>query len=400
MSLLDRLRRRASGGKAKKWVYINSREAYDMLCSTGYVRLDKCPEVLTAVRKIADLISSMTIYLMANTDRGDERIKNELSRKIDINPMSSMTRKTWMDTIVMNLFIHGDGNSIVLPTTRNGLLENLIPIDPDRVRFDYDPLSEMQYKVLIDEVAVRPDNLCHFVLNPDPHHPWRGRGITTTIRDVANNLKQASETEKGFMESKWKPSLIVMVDALADEFASPEGRSNLLKSYIQTEEIGQPWVIPSEEMKVEQVKPLTLKDLAIDTTVELNKRTVASIIGVPAFVLGVGSFNQDEWNNFINGTIRPIAQGIEQELTKKLLLNPNWYIKFNMNTLYEYDIQTIASVYADLFTKGIVTGNEVRDKVNLSPKEGLDELILLENYIKLDDISKQGKLTGGNDNEQ
>lgn len=394
----ESFKKRDNSTPASQVGFLTSQDAWDMLCTGQYTRLDKNPEILTACRKISDLISSMTIYLMENKGDGDHRIKNELSAKVDINPMETMTRKAWMDLIVMNLLLHGKGNSIVLPKTRRGFLEELIPVDPDDVRFIYYE-DRSKYKVEFWGKEHSPDSILHFTFNQDHRFPWKGVGVTASIKDVVYNLKQASETEKGFMQSKWKPSVIVMVDALADEFSSPEGRKKLLNDYVKTNDVGEPWVIPSEEMKVETIKPLTLKDLAIDSTIELNKKTVASILGVPSFILGVGDFKKEEWNNFINSTIRPLAQGIEQELTKKILLKPEWYFQFNIASLYEYDLETLANVYGDLYTKGLVFGNEVRDKIGLSPAEGLDELILLENYIKLDDIANQGKLVGNQEGE-
>lgn len=390
MNLLRKFKKRSAG---QSGIIVDWGEE---IC-TGYVRLSECPEIVAGIRTIADLISSMTIHLMSNTDNGDIRIINELSRKIDIDPCKNMTRKTWMDFIVMNLLLYGKGNSIVIPETKDGILENLKPIPASKVSFIGDAYD---YQIQIDGKTFNPENVLHFIYNSDEYKPWKGKGITASLKGLAENLKQAAATEKSFMSSKWKPSVIVKVDALTEEFASPEGRKKLINSYIDTSEAGEPWLIPAEQFQVEQVRPLSLADLAIDKTIELDKKAVASIIGVPSFVLGIGTYTKDEWNNFISAKIMPVAQTIQQELTKKTLLSPKWYWKLNVASLYAYDIKTLADVYSNLYVRGIVDGNEVREKLSMSPREGLSELVVLENYIPLSMIGDQSKLKGEENNEQ
>ena len=197
---------------------------------------------------------------------------------------------------------------------------------------------------------------------------------------------------------EWKPSVIVKVDALTDEFSNPSGRQKLLESYVKSANVGEPWLIPAQQFEVEQVKPLSLADLAIADTVQLNKRTVAAILGVPPFLLGVGEYNQAAWNNFILNTIKPICIAIQQELTKKLIVSEKMYLKFNVLSLLDWDLKTIYEVFGGLADKGIVTPNEVRDRIGMNQLEGLDTLRILENYIPVDDIGNQKKLNkGGND---
>lgn len=363
----------------------------DTIECTGYTSLADNPEIMTACHKIAELIGSLTIHLMANTERGDQRIINELSRKIDIDPEMHMTRSTWVQAIVMNLLLYGKGNAVVVPHTYKGILQNLEPIGAGRVNFE--PIGYRDYKVMIDGVARKPENVLHFVYNPDKTYLWKGTGLTVVLKDIVNNLKQATKTETAFMSSKWKPSVIVKVDALTEEFSNPAGRQKLLDSYVKSADVGEPWLIPAQAFDVEQIKPLSLADLAIADTVQLDKRTVAAILGVPPFLLGVGEYNKDAWNNFIQNTIKPICLSIQQEMTKKLIISEKMYLRFNVLSLLDWDIKTIYDVFAGLADKGIVTPNEVRDRIGMTQLEGLDELRILENYIPIDQIGNQKKLT-------
>lgn len=360
------------------------------IACAGYTTLDQNPEIMAACHTIAQLIGSMTIHLMANTKDGDIRINNELSRLIDIHPMPHMTRQHWMESIVMNLLLYGAGNAVVVPHTDRGYLRMLEPVAASRVSFS--SIGSTEYKIYIDGIPHDPADVIHCVYNPDRYQLWRGQGFTASVREIANNLKQASATKKAFLSSKWKPSVIIKVDSTDELFNSKDKRKQMLESYIETEDEGTPWIVPADQFQIETVKPLSLSDLAIADTVEIDKRTIAAVIGVPPFVVGVGEYDQKAWNAFVQNRVRPIALEIAQEFTRKLILSPEWYIRFNILSLMDWDLKTISDVYLAAGDRGWVDGNEYRDRIGMSPREGLNELRVLENYIPGDMSGSQKKL--------
>lgn len=374
-------------------IWLTDQAGFDNLTCSGYTTLSQSPEITTAVGAIARLVGSMTIHLMRNGENGDVRIRNATSDLVDIHPNRLMTRSNFIQWIVRTLYLEGRGNAVVWPRTREGTIQELVPIPAAYAAFI--PTNLWDYRIAINGREFLPENVLHFAANPGPLYPWLGEGFTLSLADVATNLKQAATTEKGFMSSKWKPSIIVKVDAFDDSLSTPEGRQKVLDSYVKSGEAGEPWLIPAEQFDVKEIRPLTLSDLALADFVQLDKKTVATILGVPPSVLGVGEFKRDEWNSFISTTIMPIAQNIQQELTRKLLLDPDQYFRFSSRSLYNYDLKDLAQVADDQYVRGIMTGNEVRDWLGLSPLDGLDELIILENYIPRGMIADQSKLQGG-----
>ena len=382
----------SNNGRSLFW--LTDQAGFDSLECAGYTRLSDNPEVSTAVDTIARLVGAMTIHLMQNTADGDVRVQNALSEVVDIRPNRYQTRSNFVRWIVRTMMLTGDGNAVVWPVTQGGQLRELIPIPAMLTAFvPVDLLGD--YRIMIDGREYDPEQLLHFVLNPGDLYVWRGQGYRMTLTDVANNLKQAAATEKGFMTAKWKPSIIVKVNALADEFASKAGRRKLLNDYIEGSEAGEPWVIPADDMSVEQVKPLTLSDLALADFVKLDKQTVAGILGIPPFVLGVGDFKRDAWNSFISTTIMPLAQNIQQELTRKLIEQPGFYFQFNPRSLMSYSLDELVRAGAEMVDRLAMRRNEWRDWLGMEPDEEMFELIALENYIPADRLGDQKKLLNG-----
>lgn len=368
-----------------------------LLCAE-YRPLSECPEVAAAVNVYANSVAAMTIHQMENTKRGDIRVRDDLSRVVDIEPNRIQTHQAFYSTIVRALILYG--NQVTIPEYSRGRLRQLKPVPPGLVSFvsTGDPWN---YRISIGGTEFRPDEVLHFVFNPDMERPWRGLGMTVGLRDAVKAIRATGDTKNALMESPM-PSVIVKVDGLNELMQSPEGREKLAAQYVDSTSKGKPWFIPARVLEVSTVKPLTLADLAISTSIELDKKTIASLLGVPPYLIGVGSFNRDEYNNFIQTNCMFIAQAIQQTLTRGIGENPARYWRFNPRGLLDYDLQTKANV-AKLYMDSIAMyRNEGRDWIGLPPDENMDELLALENYIPATMAAKQKKLvqTGTQEGEQ
>lgn len=386
----DAPEKRAWGGA----VALTNADAWRILCADGYKPVMQCPEVQICINVYADLIASMTLRLMRNTGRGDVREKNDLSRLLDIEPNRRQTHMAFFQTVVRALMTHG--NQITWPTYRDGYLRELIPLRPSEVSFQTEGRDD--YSVVYRGMKLRPDEVLHFVLNPDPDRPWYGLGYHASLRDVVKSIRQSNATRQALQESP-APSVIVKVDGLTEEFRSPEGRAKLGQQFLDAQENGRPWFIPAEAFSVEQVKPLTLSDLAIRDNLELDKRAVAAIFGIPPFLVGIGDFRLDEYQHFVTTRLMAVARVIEQTMTRGILWSPDLYLSFNPRSLYNYSISELVAVGTQLIDRMAMRRNELRDWLGLPPDEDMDQLLALENYIPVDRLGDQKKLEGGESDE-
>lgn len=371
-------------------------------CKTDYIRFDRHPDVKMCVKKIADLISSMTIFFMQNTELGDIRVKNSFSRILDIEPNRYMTRRTLMYKAAEEMLL--TGNSVLLPkyTTNHSnnfaveeLLEELKPVSADSV--SYKPLDDGGYTASIKGVPFTDDEIVHFVHNPSPDEPWRGEGLKVYLKDILANLADAQKIKGDYYKKHYKPNIVFTFNADSAEFADgEEGKQKIYEKWIKVKP-GEPYIIPAHIADFKHFPPLSLKDIAINENVELDKKAIAKLFGIPLFMIGLAPFNKVEYNNFIDTTITPIVKGMEQELTRKLVWSESFYIKFNLESLKSFDLEQRISMMYTGKKLGVYNANEIRIQAGYEPvdKPEMNEYSILENFIPTDKIGEQKKLNGG-----
>lgn len=382
MPLFGRKKERAAASSLGVWI-LNS----DNRLPSGYHRLLDSPEVCACINRIAAIISSATIYLMENSRKGDVRVRDDLARFVDVDPWPGMaTRQSWMNWIVTQLLGEGDGEAFVLPRTAGGRFTALVPM-PGASSVE-NPSGG--YTVQWRGRTYAPDEVLHFRLYTDPDKPWKGRGVRLQALRLADSLATTSQLKDMLNSPDYKPPLIIGVNA-DNAFSDSAKRQSFIDQYLTDSRDGKPWILPADLLKVEQLKPMSLTDLAIKDTVELDKTTVAAIFGVPGFTLGLGGFNNEQHNYAVRTVYVPICQGIEQELTLKMLDSPRRYFKISRRRLYAYDFKSLIDMDLAMADRGYMTGDEVREDADRDPA-GLTKFRVLENYVNDYMLDKQKKL--------
>ncbi len=100
------------------------------------------------------------------------------------------------------------------------------------------------------------------------------------------------------------------------------------------------------------------------------------------------SYSSSEASNleFIQNTLMPIVDKIQQEIYKKIFRRSEknrYEVRFDVEALLKGDLQTTASYYSQLFNMGVMSSNDIRKKLNMSPVEGGDVYFRQANTVEL-----------------
>lgn len=154
---------------------------------------------------------------------------------------------------------------------------------------------------------------------------------------------------------------------------------------------------------------LTMADAQFLENSELTIRQIAAAFGIKMHQineLSRATYNNaaEQQSEYYKESLLPILTMYEQEDTYKLLLDSEiesgYYFKTNVDAILRTDAKTRYEAHRIAIQSGFLTPNEVREREELSPMDGADELLINGNMMKVHQAGNQYLKGGDNDDEK
>lgn len=149
---------------------------------------------------------------------------------------------------------------------------------------------------------------------------------------------------------------------------------------------------------------LSMHDAQFLENTELTIRQIATAFGIKMHQLNdlsraTHTNIEEQQRQFYIDTLMPILTGYEQEMTWKLFLeselDSGYYVKFNVDSILRGDIEKRYKAYKEGIQGGFLMPNEARQKEEMPPVEGGDQLYANGNIIPLSMAGQQYIRKGG-----
>lgn len=357
----------------------------------------KLSAVYRAVNVISDAVASMPIDVYYYEGDWKKKEYSNLYKLLNISPNKSQNAFNFKKQLIVYLKLKGNAYIWIDRNIKNEI-KNLYLIEPSRVTISVGDDGTLNYA--IDGEIVNSDNIIH--IKNVSIDGIRGLSTLEYARNVLATDYYSDEYNKNFFEggANLRGILTPKDGVYLDETQATEAKNSFV-SQINPISGGKSGsvVVLSHNL---DYKPITLspKDAMLLESKEFNLLSIAQFFGVPLSKLLYTKTNkyntiEAEQLDFLNSTILPLIEQIEVELFRKLFL-PSEYdsreLKFDVSNLLRLDANTQADIYVKYINTGVMSINEVRDKLDMAyPVPNGNRHYIQQNLQPLDNLTNDIK---------
>ena len=365
--------------------------------------------VYRCVQVITNSVSSLPVKLYKTDTTGYKiELHNKLSYLLNKKPNSKMNSHTFYSLIVKDILMSGNAYALIIRDGQGNVIA-LQYVQPGLVS-PIDRIDHIEYQVAGVKGFVRAEDILHWMGYTD--NGVFGISVLTharkTLEIADNGERQASRFFKtgcttGFLKFN-SPSNDRQKEEMKSSWQQAVGGTDNMPAGIP--------VLPSNVDYTQlSVNP---QDAQLLESRQFSVVEIARFFGVSPvklFDLTKSSYNNAEQAElaFLNDTLRPLLVKIEQELETKLFSDDSYDIKFDVAELLRADKASQGEYFTKMFNLGVLSPNDIRKILDMSPVEGGDIHVAQINMTSIKNLEtinatadnrlKEGELQNTNENE-
>ena len=331
---------------------------------------------LSAVYAATNMISNSCALLPMkivkyNGDRKEE-IKHPLSDVLNLHPDEKHNHFNWMKLLIESVILKGNGYAYIVRDDKLNV-KSLELINPDYVTPMLQSDGTVKYLVVGMGAAVDSINMIHLYQHIDETF----NGISTIkFADMALRATyDAEEHSDNFFRSGAGLMGVLKASAPLTDAQKKQIAESWEKSITHTRGGGVAILPQGLDFQSISISP---EDSQLLEARQYNVVEIArffNISPVKLFDLTHVSYSTLEQTSlsYLQDTILPFTQLMEDEFNKKLFKPSqvgNIGVDFDFSVLIQTDKKSEAEYYRTLITNGVISINEARNKLGLTPVEG------------------------------
>lgn len=328
------------------------------------------PTIKACIRVISQTISTLPLkmYQKSNSPIGKDWIEDTtslmaitLSRK----PNQRQTTPEFIEQMVAQLTLYSEFYAIVNKTP-NGKVQSIVPFNSPKQVSIQEAGEGLLYHCITNEgksVVLNQDNILH--IRDLALNTYQALDKIATAKSSIGLSLAATRNAENYYKKGSRAGAFIQADGkLTDEaFARLSKQFN---EHYAGEENAHKIGILENGMKYIQ-NPYNLKDAQVLESRNASIREIASIYGVPVALLGIADPNMKDVETinafFYRSCLQSLLAKIEARLN--LMLPRGYAVRFDVSEYLKGDIKTQSEVTESLFTKGLISRNEARVRMNL-----------------------------------
>lgn len=286
------------------------------------------------------------------------------------------TRFIFVKNLIKDVIINGNAYALIERNT-NGTPTNLIYLRPGQCT----PLVDSTGTKLFYNIPqfkkgyVEPINVLHFFM--DSADGIQGRALIDFAR---NTIKLSQYTEKAASDYFGSGMRLTGVLSTTAPRLTEQQRNDIRNAYLAGMSSGSGIAVLENGMTFSSMSNNAKDSSLIDTRL-YNVQEVGRFFNISPVQLGdlshtqYGSIEQSQLD-FLTNTLAPWIEMLEAEINRKLVLprdKTKYHIDLDTNCLLKTDRQSFANYISTLISNSIITINEARNLLGMSPIEGGDE---------------------------